>query len=264
METILKYPRTPHIAGSRLQPGDEDLTQLPFREIEAHHLVVEEKVDGSNAGISFGGDGSLLLQSRGHFLRGGPRERQFDLMKAWAGCHEAALRELLGTRYVMYGEWAFAKHTIFYDALPHYFLEFDMFDRDTGEFLSTGRRHAMLEGSPVRSVSVLREGRFRAEANLHALVGRSLHKSADWHEVLAGAARTAGQDMERVAKETDPSDEMEGLYIKLEDEARVLGRAKFVRHSFLTSVVQSETHWLDRPIIQNGLMSGVDIFAQVP
>lgn len=24
--TILKYPRTPHLEGSRLQPGDEDLS----------------------------------------------------------------------------------------------------------------------------------------------------------------------------------------------------------------------------------------------
>ena len=27
---IIKYPRTPHLAGSRLQPGDEDLSQVPF------------------------------------------------------------------------------------------------------------------------------------------------------------------------------------------------------------------------------------------
>ena len=27
---LKKYPRTPHLEGSRLQPGDEDLTQVPF------------------------------------------------------------------------------------------------------------------------------------------------------------------------------------------------------------------------------------------
>ena len=27
---IRKYPRTPHLEGSRLQPGDEDLSQIPF------------------------------------------------------------------------------------------------------------------------------------------------------------------------------------------------------------------------------------------
>ena len=28
MTPILKYPRTPHITGSRIQPGDEDLKQV--------------------------------------------------------------------------------------------------------------------------------------------------------------------------------------------------------------------------------------------
>ena len=27
---MIKYPRTPHIEGSRLQPGDEDLSKIPF------------------------------------------------------------------------------------------------------------------------------------------------------------------------------------------------------------------------------------------
>ena len=27
MRTLLKYPRTPHLVGSRLQPGDEDLSR---------------------------------------------------------------------------------------------------------------------------------------------------------------------------------------------------------------------------------------------
>lgn len=31
--TIIKYPRTPHIEGSRIQPGDEDLSQRSFSEI---------------------------------------------------------------------------------------------------------------------------------------------------------------------------------------------------------------------------------------
>ena len=43
--SILKYPRTPHLEGSRLQPGDEDLSQIRFSEIAGRHLVVEEKCD---------------------------------------------------------------------------------------------------------------------------------------------------------------------------------------------------------------------------
>ena len=73
-----KYPRTNHLEGSRLQPGDEDLSSVPIADLAGQHVVVEEKVDGGNAGISFDGDGRLYLQSRGHFLDGGPRERHFS------------------------------------------------------------------------------------------------------------------------------------------------------------------------------------------
>lgn len=74
-----KYPRTPHLEGSRLQPGDEDLDSVPFAAIRGRYVVVEEKIDGANAGIRFDGAGELYLQSRGHFLTGGPREKHFNL-----------------------------------------------------------------------------------------------------------------------------------------------------------------------------------------
>ena len=134
---LKKYPRTRHLAGSRLQPGDEDLSQIPFSQIAGKHLVVEEKCDGANSAISFDENGQLLLQSRGHYLTGGYRERHYDLMKQWASVHQDIFYEVLGTRYIMYGEWMYAKHTVFYDALPHYFLEFDIWDRETEGFLDT-------------------------------------------------------------------------------------------------------------------------------
>lgn len=117
---------------------------MPFRAIAGRHLVVEEKLDGANAGISFDSGGVLKLQSRGHFLAGGPRERQFAPLKAWAATHQGVLWERLGTRYVLYGEWLYAKHTVFYDALPHHFCEFDLLDRSSGEFLSTPERRRVL------------------------------------------------------------------------------------------------------------------------
>src|SRR4051812_32796289 len=121
---IRKYPRTAHIAGSRVQPGDEDLEAVPFSAIAGRNVVVEEKVDGANCALSFGADAALRLQSRGHYLTGGPRERHFALFKQWAHTHAADLLEVLEDRYICYGEWLYAKHTIFYDALPHYYMEF--------------------------------------------------------------------------------------------------------------------------------------------
>ena len=157
-EKIRKYPRTPHIEGSRLQPGDEDLSQIPFDAVRNKTLVIEEKVDGANSAVSFDAEGGLLLQSRGHYLTGGYRERHYNLMKQWANTRRDELYRILGRRYIMYGEWVYAKHTVFYDALPHYFLEFDILDRETGVFLDTPARHRMLEGTSVVSVPVLGRG----------------------------------------------------------------------------------------------------------
>lgn len=231
MNAIVKYPRTPHITGSRLQPGDDDLVSTAKEALAGLPLVVEEKLDGSNCGISFDAEGDLVLQSRGHALTGGPRERQFDLFKRWASHHIVWLRETLGHRYVMFGEWLFARHTIVYDRLPHYFLEFDVLDRDTGLFLSTRRRQTLLAGGPVVSVPVLAAG---SGLDLATHMGCSTCSS----------------------RET-----MEGLYIKHEEDGHVLSRHKYVRASFLQTVAESGEHWMDRPIEQNRLRDGVDLFA---
>jgi hypothetical protein len=72
---IYKYPRTPHLEGSRLQPGDDASDQMPLAQLAGRHVVIEEKLDGANCGLSFGAAGDLLLQSRGHYLAGGGSER---------------------------------------------------------------------------------------------------------------------------------------------------------------------------------------------
>ncbi|MEJ3655510.1 RNA ligase family protein [Actinomycetes bacterium KLBMP 9759] len=258
---LIKYPRTPHLEGSRHQPGDEDLDSVSFAEIEGRHLVVEEKLDGANAGISFDDSGGLLLQSRGHFLGGGPRERQFAQLKAWAAAHRQALWTSIGTRYVLYGEWLYAKHTVFYDALPHYFCEFDLRDRETGEFLSTPARRAVLAGVPVVSVPVLHEGALPSLKALTALVGPSTCRTAGWRDVLAEAARESGQDPALIARETDADEHMEGLYIKVEEGDRTVARFKWVRPTFLTAVLDSGSHWQDRPILPNRLADPAVLYA---
>lgn len=154
-DIIIKYPRTPHLQGSRLQPGDEDLSQRPFSDIVGKNIVLEEKIDGANSAISFTEKGELRLQSRGHFLTGGYRERHYDLLKQWAIVQQNKLYEVLGGRYIMYGEWMYAKHSIYYDMLPHYFMEFDVLDRETNKFLDTPSRHELLKNLPVCHVPVL-------------------------------------------------------------------------------------------------------------
>jgi hypothetical protein len=254
--TLHKYPRTHHLAGSRLQPGDEDLTSTPLPDLAGRHLVVEEKVDGANAAISFDATGRMWLQSRGHFLIGGPRERHFAPLKAWAPRVAADLWATLGDRYVLYGEWLYAKHTIFYDALPHHFLEFDVLDTRTGAFLDTPSRRRLLAGTTVHSVPVLSLGPVRRPEKLPELVGPSTYKTPGWRDALVHTAERRGLDAALVAAQTDPSDEMEGLYVKVEEGGRVVARYKWIRPSFLTSVLDSDSHWLDRPIVANLIGGG--------
>jgi len=260
MEQIYKYPRTRHIEGSGLQADDDPVTAT-WAELAGRHLVVEEKMDGANCGVSFGRDGRLRLQSRGHYLTGGPRERQFDLLKGWASTHAAGLWELLGDRYVLYGEWCYGKHSIFYTDLPHYLLEFDILDTHEGVFLSTERRAAMLERAPfVASVEVLHAGPLPSLAALHALIGPSHFITADHRKQLAQAATEAGLDPVQALAETDPSGLMEGLYIKVEGGGAVTGRYKYVRRGFLQTVLDSGSHWQDRPLLPNWLQAGVTLW----
>ncbi|MDY3552278.1 RNA ligase family protein [Gemmata sp. JC717] len=190
MNAIRKYPRTRHLIGSRLQAGDEDLDAVPMSELKGRHVVLEEKMDGANCGVSFSPELELRLQSRGHYLTGGPRERQFDLLKQWAGAMSDRLLDRLTDRYVMYGEWMYAKHTVYYDALPHFFMEFDILDTATGAFLDTPRRAELLAELPVKPVKVLFAGEFPGEEFLRGLVGPS-------HFVTEGAS---GQFRSDVAK----------------------------------------------------------------
>ncbi|MCZ8390116.1 RNA ligase family protein [Achromobacter xylosoxidans] len=262
---LFRYPRTPHLEGSRLQEGDHGHDHVPYRELRGLRLVVEEKLDGANTGISFSPAGELLLQSRGHYLVGGGRERQFSFIKAWAQAHADWLLQRLEDRYVMYGETMSKKHSVFYDALPHHFFEFDVLDRRTGQFLSTAARRALLAGGPVLSVPVLYDGLAPARlADLKALLRPSLAKTARWRDAFEATVRREGLDLALAWKQCDKSDLSEGLYLKVEADGQTLGRYKWVRADFVQAILASEKHHSEQPYVPNQLAPGVDLYAPRP
>jgi hypothetical protein len=260
METLLKYPRTPHIQGSRCQVGDENLANEPFAVIADRYLVIEEKVDGANAAMSFDQQGQLLLQSRGHFLTGGHRERHFNLFKQWASSHQQAFWQVLSDRYILYGEWMYAKHTVFYDWLPHYFLEYDLFDRHQQIFLSTAARQDLLKGLPLCGVPVLYQGELQKYDQLIKLLDRSHFIRPGHLERLRASCIEQQISPDLATTQTNPSDLMEGLYIKVETADQTVARYKYVRPDFLNTMLDSGTHWLNRPIVPNQLQSTVSLF----
>lgn len=257
---IVKYPRTYHIEGSRFGPGDEDLDSVPFSAIADRPLIIEEKVDGANTGISFAPDGQMLLQSRGHYLTGGPREKHFNLFKQWGFSLSGTLGKVLGNRYILYGEWLYAKHTVFYDFLPHYFMEYDVLDLEKNQFLSTEARRQLLSGLPLVSVPVLFSGVLKSPKQMMQLMDKSNFILPGHLERLVLQCRELGWDEARCLKETDKSDRMEGLYIKVEEDGIVKARYKYVRASFLTAIKNAEGPWLNRPIVPNILRPDTDLF----
>jgi hypothetical protein len=262
---LLKYPRTPHLAGSRLQAGDSAGDQVPLARLAGRHVVIEEKLDGANTAVSFNAAGELQLQSRGHYLVGGGSERQFNLLKLWARAHEQRLLTLLEDRYVLYGEWTYAKHSVFYDRLPHHFHEFDIHDRQSGQFLSTARRHRMLADSPVLPVPVLYEGEMPTRPGwLWKLVRHALAKSPDWRRRFEATVAREALPLPLCWQQTDTSDQAEGLYLKVEDDAQVLGRYKLVRSDFVQTILDSGSHHSRRPLLPNALDPAADLYAPTP
>lgn len=261
---LAKYPRTPHLQGSRYQPGDKG-RPTSYAEVAGRYIVVEEKLDCANSGVSFDQAGDLLMQSKGHYLdldRMGSRERQFNLFKRWGRAHEGRLLEVLEDRYVMYGEWMLAKHSCFYDGLPSFFVEFDLFDRSTETFLDSAGRLKLLAPLPVVSVPILFAGVAPKNlADLLALLGPSVARTSRWRESFEAEVQRQRLDLDLAWSQTDKSEHAEGLYIKVEEDGKTVERYKVVRKDFIQTILDSDSHHSTRPIIPNGLRPGADIFA---
>jgi hypothetical protein len=236
---MIRFPKTPRLA--------EVLKEDVHKRWRSLHTVVEEKVDGANAGIQFHPTEGLQLQSRGHVLRGGAGEAQFSHFHAWAWEREPALRAALGTERLLYGEWCFAKNRAFYDALPDWFLGFDVLEVTTGTFLPTPARDAVLRAAGVVSAPRLWSGPYAKAGAFRSFLGPSKLKTAGWREALLKEGQRAG--VKDILKETDDSQWMEGVYIRVETESQVIARIKLHREDF----GKCHDGWGEHALVRNAL-----------
>lgn len=238
---FVKYPRTPHLFGSRGTADDKHLSEKDsVRFLEDPSLIVEEKIDGTNVGIHFTGEGKLMLQCRGHLISEGMHP-QYDLFKQWGTVKRGIFEKWLEDRYILFGEWMYATHSVHYRELPHYFFEFDIYDKVEEEFLSLERRQEFVAGIGVETVPVIHRGRIGRE-ELERLIGPSRFGS-EFDNPTTGVKDNL----------------MEGVYLRTESGGRVTGRAKVVRPEFIERVKQSE-HWQHKTIIPNQLRAGAEIW----
>lgn len=240
-DDFIKYPRTPHLFGSKGTDDDKHLGPVESKAFIADPcLIIEEKLDGTNVGIHFTRSGRMVLQCRGHEITEGMHP-QYDLFKQWTAVKRPVLEAMLVNRFILYGEWLYAKHSVHYRKLPHYFFEFDIYDKQAGQFLSLERRLAILKGSGLLTVPVLHRG----------------SASLDQLRSLIGPSAFDGRFENPITGETDNL--MEGIYCRTEANGAVSGRAKIVRTEFVEKVKQSE-HWQHQTMVPNQLGEAVDIW----
>jgi hypothetical protein len=241
-DNFVKYPRTPHLFGSK---GTDDDKHLGRKASEAFiadpSLIVEEKLDGTNVGIHFTSQGRMVLQCRGHEITEGMHP-QYDLFKQWTSVKRPVLESMLADSLILYGEWLYAKHSVHYRKLPHYFFEFDIYDKAAAQFLDLEARLELLQGTGIHTVPLVFRGRTTAE-RLRDLISPSAFDSA-FDNPLSGTTDNL----------------MEGLYLRTEANGYVTGRAKMVRPEFVEKVKQSE-HWQHQIMVPNKLADGVDVWS---
>ena len=239
---FIKYPRTPHLFGSTGTDDDKHLSdQESSKFLNNDSLIVEEKLDGTNVGIHFTSSGQMMLQCRGHLIATGMHP-QYDLFKQWAIVKRTVLEQRLEDRLILFGEWLYARHSIFYRQLAHYFFEFDIYDKRQKLFLDLRQRRQLLEQTGIETVPVVATGSID-RVELESLLGPSRFVSR-FENPSTGHADNL----------------MEGLYLRTESDGTVTGRAKFVRPEFVERIKQS-SHWQHQPMVPNELAEQVDIWS---
>ena len=173
-----KYPRTPHLFGSTGTDDDKHLSEAEsLRFVADESLIVEEKIDGTNVGIHFSDDGALVLQCRGHLITEGMHP-QYDLFKQWAAVKRHALEKQLENRFILFGEWVYARHSVHYRQLTHYFFEFDIYDKQRGVFLDLSSRLSLIDGTGIHTVPVIHTGVVSRD-DLNNLIGPAVDSRFD-------------------------------------------------------------------------------------
>ncbi len=230
MTAFFRFPHTPHIAwlGQGTPRNDKVLAPNEVHALLAGKVVVEEKLDGANLGLSLAPDGVLRAQNRGHNLNA-PHASQIAFLPAWLAQHDERLRAVLTSDLILFGESCAARHSLHYTALPDLFMLFDVYDRAQGRFWSSARRDALA-----------------AQAGL-----------ATMPQVLRG--HTTLDQIKHLVNDT-PSryrpGPLEGLVIRRESADWCEARAKLVRAQFTQAI---DEHWRHRAVQLNRLAANAPV-----
>ncbi|DBA01417.1 TPA: hypothetical protein N0F65_007314 [Lagenidium giganteum] len=236
---LYKFPRTGHLFNMGAATQDDLIDQpmdLPQLRSEDVQIVLTEKVDGANMGISLDANGGFIVQNRSHYVTS-KSHTQFRKLDWFLDEHRNELFELLHRdplypeRYILFGEWLAATHSIPYTALGKIFYAFDIYDRQSETFWD---RHAVENALVATSIPIV-------------------------PKVWSGNYLPDQQTLKEYAYMPSPfyDGPREGVYVKWEAFGRVLHRSKVVRHNFITG----NDHWTKDTIRFNRVLPPTEAVA---
>lgn len=228
-EDFFKFPATPHLAflGDVDVRDDKVMSESDRNEFLRYELVVEEKVDGANLGISFDAEGNIRAQNRGAYLHL-PSTGQWKKLAEWLALRADLFFDQLTDRYILFGEWCYAQHSLTYDRLPDWFLGFDIFDKLEMKFFSCLHRNDVLRSLRIAQVPMIKHGKFSLSEIKSLLYSQSQFSNKP----------------------------AEGLYLRLDQGDWLKERSKLIRPAFIQSV---EQHWSRSGIKANRLTPGKQV-----
>lgn len=211
-----KYNRTFHVPWSPGMTSDDKMAK-DISALLNVPIVITEKIDGSNTS----------LEKEGCFARthsGPPTHESFNGLKAL----HASLCYMIPENLQLFGEWCFAKHSIAYEALPGYFLLFNI--RNNNYWESWEIVELWAEQLNIPTVPVLFKGIVNSENEL-----KELTESFMIEPSKCGGIR-------------------EGVVIRVSDSFNDEKFSTHVAKMVRANHIQTSTHWREQEIIRNKLI----------
>lgn len=164
-------------------------------------VVIEEKLDGANLSVAMAPGGAIAVAARGGadtMDRGGHLGRA----RGWLSERSDGLRKLLAGGRVLYGEWLLTRHRIEYEALPDFFVGFDLLDPERG-WISTGERGALFVEAGILLPPLVAEVDATSLDTLDMLAGPSAFGAPRMEGLIIRAVEPRGGSP-RIAKRLAP------------------------------------------------------------
>lgn len=201
------FPRTPHLPGSNVVDTDRSLTSEEVAALcRDCEIVIQEKLDGTCVGVFLGEDKSAVLLKRGGII--GHREKdQYNVFRTWVQQRAEPLHEALAKRHVLFGEFLWQTHGLFYDRLPDFFIGYDLLERASEAFLVSSAVRQKLQNV----VSVVPEL---------------------WRGTMRTPEQLSGKIKEVATLPSAFGDRAEGVYVRFERDDQLMARAKYRNPGF--------------------------------